>query len=368
MPSLSVYYDDVFLAHDPPGGAFVLPPHDWLAVEEPHPDRPARIENVRHAIGEAFGDLVRWESVEPATREQLERVHDPDYLDAFEAASPGDRLTPETGVGEGTVEAAQHAAGAAVSAAGRALASAPDEVVYAPVRPSGHHAQPATADGFCYLNNVAVAAADALATTRADRVAIVDWDVHHGNGTQAAFYGREDVLVVSLHNDFGSWGPHHPQSGGVEESGEGDGEGYTVNVPLPPGTGDRGYAHAFDRIVEPVLSEYDPDLLLVSAGQDPGFLDPMGRNVVTTAGFVELGRRVRALADGCAGGALAMIQEGGYQQSHLAFATVGALEGALGVETGVREPFFPLEENYQPAERWVEEARRAHAEHWPLSG
>jgi acetoin utilization deacetylase AcuC-like enzyme len=368
MPTLAVYYDDVFLAHDPPAGAFILPAHEWLAVEEPHPDRPARIQNVRRAIEKAFPDLVRWEPVEPATRSQLERVHDPDYLDAFEAAAPGDRLTPETGVGEGTVEAARHAAGAAVSAAERALESGPEEVVYAPVRPSGHHAQPATADGFCYLNNVAVAAAHALDAGSADRVAVVDWDVHHGNGTQEAFYDREDALVVSLHNDFGSWGPHHPQSGGVEEVGTGDGEGYTVNVPLPPGTGDSGYAHAFDRIVEPVLLEYDPDLLLVSAGQDPGFLDPMGRNVVTVAGFEELGRRVRGLADDCADGALAVVQEGGYQQSHLAFATVGALAGALGVESEVGEPFFPLAEHLPPAERWVEEARRGHAEHWSRLG
>ena len=364
MPSLSVYYDDVFLDHDPPGGGFVLPAHDWLAVEEPHPDRPARIRNIVHAISEAFPDTLRWESVDPATREQLQRVHDPDYLDAFEDATPGDRLTPETGVGEGTVEAARHAAGAAVAAAERALDSDPDEVVYAPVRPSGHHAQPTTADGFCYLNNVAVAAAHALATGRAERVAVVDWDVHHGNGTQEAFYGRDDVLVLSLHNDFGSWGPHHPQSGGVEESGSSDGEGYTVNVPLPPGTGDSGYAHAFDEVVDPVVDEYDPDLLLVSAGQDPGFLDPMGRNVVTTAGFEDLGRRVRALADEHADGALALIQEGGYQQSHLAFATVGALTGALGVDTAVGEPFFPLPEHLPPVERWVEEARLAHAEHW----
>ena len=368
MPSLAVFYDDVFLTHDPPGGAFVLPAHDWLAVEEPHPDRPARIRNVRHAISEAFPDAVRWEPVEPATREQLERVHDPDYLDAFEAAAPGERLTPETGVGEETVEAARHAAGAAISAAERAIDSALDEVAYAPVRPSGHHAQPSTADGFCYLNNVAVAAADALATAEVERVAVVDWDVHHGNGTQEAFYDGDDVLAVSLHNDFGSWGPHHPQTGGVEEVGEGDGVGYTVNVPLPPGTGDAGYAHAFDVVVEPVVTEYDPDLLLVSAGQDPGFLDPMGRNVVTTAGFSDLGRRVRRLADDLAGGALALVQEGGYQQSHLAFATVGVLEGALGVESELREPFFPLEENLPPVERWVEEARREHAGHWSRLG
>ena len=368
MASLTVYYDDIFLAHDPPGGAFVLPAHDWLAVEEPHPDRPARIRNVRHAIEEALGDLTEWETVEPATREHLARVHDADYLDAFEDATPGDRLTPETGVGEGTVEAAKHAAGAAVSAAERALESSAEEVVYAPVRPSGHHAQPSTADGFCYLNNVAVAAAHALATDRAERVAVVDWDVHHGNGTQEAFYGVEDALVVSLQNDFGSWGPHHPQSGGVEETGTGAGEGYTVNVPLPPGTGDSGYARAFEEVVEPVVSEYDPDLLLVSAGQDPGFLDPMGRNVVTKAGFEGMGRRVRRLADEHADGALALVQEGGYQQSHLAFATVGALEGALGVDAGVGEPFFPLPENLPPAEAWIETARQAHAEHWSRLG
>jgi acetoin utilization deacetylase AcuC-like enzyme len=368
MTELAVYYDEIFLEHEAPGGKFVLPADELLGVDDPHPDTPDRIRNIRHVVDRQLDDVTTWEAVTPATREELRRVHDPGYLDDLEAACAGggERLTPTTGVSERTCEAARHAAGAAILTAERALDGGVDEVAYAPVRPSGHHAQPGQADGFCYLNNVAVAAAAARTAGAADRVAVVDWDVHHGNGTQECFYDRDDVLIVSLHNDFGVWGPQHPQTGGIEERGEGEGDGYSVNVPLPPGTGDEGYAYAFETVVEPVVAAFDPDLLLVSAGQDPGHLDPMARNLVTKAGFEDLGRRVRALAAEHADGHLGIVQEGGYQQSHLPYATLGVLEGALGIESDVDEPFFRLEEYTPPAREWVDEAASAHAERWSL--
>lgn len=363
MTRLAVYYDEIFLAHDPPPGTFLLPPSEILPAAEPHPDRPERIRNIRHAIDATFGDAVAWKSVTPASRRHLERVHTPSYLDELAAADAGQRLTPETGVGENTNAAAQAAAGAAMQTAEHAVTTQPD-VPYALVRPSGHHAQPATADGFCYLNNVAVAADHLIATGQAETVAIIDWDVHHGNGTQSVFASRNDVLVVSLHNDFGSWGPHHPQTGAVSEHGEGPGAGYTVNIPLPPGTGDAGYAAAFDAIVEPVVASFGPDVLLVSAGQDPGHLDPMARNLVSTHGFQALGNRVRSLAREHADGSFGLIQEGGYQPSHLAFATLGVLAGALGADTTIDEPFFVLEEHVKLAEDWIATAKAAHAEYW----
>ena len=373
MPALAVHYDDVFLEHEAPAGAFALPADDLLAVPEAHPDSPDRIRNIRHVIEHQLDDVTTWEAVTPASREQLTRIHDEDYLRELEAACReatsgvgGERLTPTTGVSERTFEAARHAAGAAIQTAERAMDAGIDEVAYAPVRPSGHHAQPGQADGFCYVNNVAVAADHVRATGAADRVAIIDWDVHHGNGTQACFADRDDVLVVSLHNDFGVWGPQHPQTGALEERGEGDGTGYSVNVPLPPGTGDAGYADAFERVVEPIVAAFDPDLLLVSAGQDPGHLDPMARNLVTKDGFEDLGRRVRGLASDHADGHLGIVQEGGYQQSHLPYATLGALEGALGLESDVDEPFFVLGEYEPPARAWVDEAVEAHAGHWPI--
>jgi acetoin utilization deacetylase AcuC-like enzyme len=360
---VEVRYDEVCLAHEHPDGAYDLPLRE-TEVAEPHPDKPERLTVVERMLRTHLADHATWPEVEPATREQLERVHDADYLDSIWelAASGGGRIEATTGVSPDTPDAVLHAVGATVGAAERALETDADTVPYALVRPSGHHAQPARADGYCLVNNVAVAAEGVLAAGDAERVAVVDWDVHPGNGTQECFYDREDVLFVSLHNDFGSWGPSHPQTSRLDEQGTGDGEGYTVNVPLPPGTGNDGYALAFDRIVEPVVREFDPDLLLVSAGQDGSQMDPNGNNVLTMGGFREMGRRVRDLADGN----LALVQEGGYNVSHLAYCTLGAIEGALGVESGVRDRYDLLEECNPASEDWIDDAVAAYEEFWPV--
>ncbi len=365
---LTVFWDDRFLDHEPPSGEFEAEWTGRLAVEEPHPDRPERVENVRHIVEHELGEHVAWAGVEPASMEALTRVHDRSYVEAFEAfcADGGGRMTAETGANEASYEAARCATGGAIAAAEHAL-SEETGVPYALVRPSGHHAQPAQADGFCFFNNVAVAAEHALSKGSADRVAILDWDVHHGNGTQDCFYDRDDVLFVSLHNDHWSWDPEaHPQTGDLDEDGEGPGEGYNLNVPLPPGTGDRGYRETVDRLVEPVVAEFGPDLLLVSAGQDPGTVDPLGRNVVTKAGFETLGRRARGIADDHADGNLALVQEGGYQISHLAYATLGVLEGAIGIETGVDDPMAWLDEDVDSTRRRLDDVVDYHAAHWSL--
>ena len=362
MP-VEVRYDEVFLEHVQPDGAYDLPLRE-TEVAEPHPDRPERLTNIERMLRTHLGERATWPAVEPATRAQLERVHDPDYLDeVWElAASGGGRIEATTGVSEATPDAIRYAAGAAVEAAERALETGSETVPYALVRPSGHHAQPSRADGYCLVNNVAVAAEHALDTGASDRVAVVDWDVHPGNGTQECFYDRDDVLLVSLHNDFGSWGPAHPQTSRLDERGEGDGEGYTVNVPLPPGTGDEGYARAFDRVVEPAVEAFDPDLLLVSAGQDGAQMDPNGSNVLTMDGFREMGRRVRELA----GGSLALVQEGGYNVSHLAYCTLGAVEGAIGVESGVEDRYHLLDECNPATEQWLDDAVAAYEGFWPV--
>lgn len=368
MTDLRVFYDDAALAHVAPGGEFDVPAAREPPVEEPHPDRRERVENV---VGILRGELAAettWTGFEPATRTQLERVHDPGYVEEIRtwAAEGGGRLTPDTGGNAETYRAAVTAAGGAVAAAERAL-EADSEVPYALVRPSGHHAQSGQADGFCFFNNVAVAAAHLLATDRADRVAVVDWDVHHANGTQEIFSDRGDVLVVSLHQDHDSWDAEtHPQVCDLTERGTGDGAGYTVNVPLPPGTGDDGYQYAMAEVVEPVVAAYDPDALLVSAGQDPGTVDPLGRNAVTKSGFESLGADAQRIAADHAGGSLAFVQEGGYHLSHLAYATLGVLEGALGVDTGVGDPYANVPGDTRSAERAVDEAVATHSDFWPL--
>ncbi|MWV64853.1 class II histone deacetylase [Halorubrum sp. JWXQ-INN 858] len=369
---LAVYWHPATLKHRPPDGAFKLPSCPFLATDEPHPDRPARVRNVKRVVEETFGSAV-FTAADPAPRSALERVHDPDYVAWLRefAADGGGYVDGTTTAGnDATFEAARHAAGAAIAATDHALTDRPG-APYALARPSGHHAQSDRADGFCFLNNAAIAAGHALADGL-DRVAIVDWDVHHGNGTQEVFEDRDDVLFVSVHNDHGAWDPtYHPQTGGLEEVGVDDGEGYTVNVPVPPGTGDRGYEAVFERLVEPIVTAYDPDLILYSAGQDPGPSDPLGRNVVTRDGFRTLGARARELAATTADGRYALLQEGGYQVSHLAFATLGVLEGATGrtfdlPEHGAGDPFAWLEEETGPLEDAVESACDHHGEFWPV--
>jgi len=338
------FWHDRCLDHRAADGEMEQPWTGRLDVPEPHPDRPERLENIRAAL-ESEG-VVDWTTAEPASRTAFERVHDASYLDDLAAWSErgGGSRTPTTRGNEHTWDAARHAAGLAIAAVDSALNGTP---AYAACRPSGHHAQPALAGGFCFFNNVAIAAESALGdpANGVDRVAILDWDVHHGNGTQECFSDRDDVLFVDLHNDHGPWpDDHHPQTGGIEESGVGDGEGYTVNVPLPPGTGDSGYAHAFDTIVEPTVDGFDPDLVLCSAGGDAGPVDPIGRNLLTTAGFSDIGRRVGRLADTHADGRLAIVQEGGYSISHVGYAMLATIQGVLEQEP-IDDPFAWMAED-----------------------
>jgi acetoin utilization deacetylase AcuC-like enzyme len=374
--TIPVFWHRAMLAHEPPEGTFKFPDVEFLAEPEPHPERPERIENVRSTIEHLLGERAPFRDARPATRAELAAVHAPDHVDRVEAfaAGGGGRIEDTTtGGNEHTFEAARYAAGAATQAALEAVRTPADTVPYALVRPPGHHAQPAQADGFCFFNNVAVAAEATLASTDVDSVAIVDWDVHHGNGTQEIFYDRDDVLLLSVHHDHGSWHPEfHPQEGSIAEVGTGPGEGYTVNVPTPVGTGNEGYASIFDAVVDPVLADYRPDLILVCAGQDAGVADPNARNLVDRAGFRTMARKVSGYADRHTDGALAVVQEGGYQPSHLAFATLGVLEGFLGTTVDLSaygvddgDPFAWLEELRAPVDERIGAVRDRYSEYWP---
>ncbi len=370
MISMTAFWHDSFLAHEPPAGEFEGEWTGRLAFREPHPDRPERVKNVRHIVRTELPQ-VAWETAPRATDEQLHRVHTPEHVTSFESfcADGGGRMTAETGANEASYRAARYAAGAAAAAVDHALEHGLEDVPYACVRPSGHHAQPEQVDGFCFFNNAAVAAEQALADEAVERVAVLDWDVHHGNGTQEVFYDRDDVLTISLHNDHWSWDPEaHPQTGDTDERGVGQGTGYNLNVPLPPGTGNRGYADAFDRLVEPVVEQYDPDLLVVSAGGDAGTVDPLGRNVVTKEGFETFGARARTMAEEFASSRLALVQEGGYQVSHLGYAMLGTLEGIIGIDSDVADPFAWLDEDADSARRRVDEIVDHYSEWWDLDG
>lgn len=202
---------------------------------------------------------------------------------------------------------------------------------YALLRPPGHHAMSNKAMGFCIFNNAAIAAHHARKAFGLERVMIVDWDAHHGNGTQDAFYTDPSVLFVSLHQQ--DWYPRC--LGELEQVGSGAGAGYTVNIPLPAGTGDRGYRAAFEQIVVPIGLQYRPQLILIVAGQDASWLDPLAQMMMTMDGFRQIAQLMVDLAEDVCDGRLVMLQAGGYSAAYVPYCTVAAVEPLVGVDLGM---------------------------------
>ncbi|HEX4448297.1 MAG TPA: histone deacetylase [Polyangiaceae bacterium] len=310
-PRALVVDDRRFDRHAPPGH---------------HPERPERLVAAREALAKVEGAGVRLERVESrgATDDELGRVHDPRFIEAL-ARLRGERgyLDPDTYVSADSVETARLAAGSLVAMVDAMLDGEVSKGV-ALLRPPGHHARPAKAMGFCLINNVAVAAAHARARGL-ERIAVVDWDVHHGNGTQEIFWNDPHVLYVSTHQ-----APFYPGTGSVDETGLGDGEGYTVNLPLAAGGNDAVYASAFERVVLPVLEEFAPELVLVSAGFDASVRDPLAQMELSPNAFGWMARELARVAEGSAKGRIALVLEGGYDLVALETGLRSAVEGMLG--------------------------------------
>src|SRR5580698_5587900 len=239
-----------------------------------HPERPERLAAARRAVASSAADFTPV-ATRPASDEALSRVHDPRLLEKLDKLRGRSAyIDPDTYVSAESVDVARLAAGSLVAMVD-ALLDGPTTRGLALLRPPGHHARPARAMGFCLLNNIAVATAHARARGL-ERVAIVDWDVHHGNGTQEMFWREPGVLYVSTHQF-----PFYPGTGDVDEVGDGAGKGYTVNVPLVAGGNDALYASAFERVLLPVLESYAPELVLVSAGFDAAARDPLAQMELT---------------------------------------------------------------------------------------
>lgn len=344
--TLNVFYDDVVLNHDTGTGFFEGPPSSLLDVQERHPENAERLKNMVAVLRNGpIKDALAWAKAPPATREQLALFHEPDYIDDLASREPGltIRDTDTTVFGPNSWPVIQAAAGLAIAAAEHVW-SGRGKIAYALARPPGHHAQPAMTDGYCFVNNAGVAI-EGLRAQGLKRACIVDWDVHHGNGTQEGFYADPDVLTVSMHMDHGAWGPSHTQTGGADEIGAGDGIGANLNVPLPYGSGDFAYQAAFERIVEPVVRDFAPEILFIACGQDASQFDPNGRQTVTMEGFRQLGLRARALADELCGGKLVLVQEGGYAVSYAAYCLHATLEGVLKSDARLDDPIAYMPEH-----------------------
>ncbi len=272
-----------------------------------HPERPERaqvMDEVAARWRAAGGEVV---APREATHEQLARVHDAEYVQRIsELRDRAVALDPDTYTSPESYEVALLAAGGAIDAVERVMAATHTSTL-AMVRPPGHHAERAHAMGFCLFNNVAVAAAHARHVLGARRVAVVDFDVHHGNGTQHMFDADPSVLYVSTHQY-----PYYPGTGAVDDIGVGAGEGFTVNLPLESGATDADYQHVFDRVVLPILRQFAPDLILVSAGFDAHERDPLATMRATDEGFAAMTTALLRVAEECCRGRLALVTEGGY--------------------------------------------------------
>ncbi len=320
-----------------------------------HPERPARADAVRDALKEANiasrGTQVPLRAV---TDEELVRVHAPAYLDHLTKVVPGKQgwLDGDTYFSPGTWDAARAAAGTTTQLATDVMSGKFSSGI-AVVRPPGHHATRERAMGFCLLNNVAVAAAAARAAG-AGRVAIIDWDVHHGNGTQDIFWDDPDVLYMSVHQY-----PYYPGTGAPTEIGGSNAQGTTVNVGLPGGSCDEDYAAVFDHVFVPKLLAYKPDLVLVSAGFDAFEHDPLAGMRVTHHGFARMARRVREVAEQTAGGRIVAVLEGGYDLDGLA----GGMQAVLATfvdDNLARDSFAPPTRN-PVVQAAIDGTRAAHA-------
>ena len=287
-----------------------------------HVENPRRLMTIMaHLDREGLLHDRRIFEPEAVPFEILAAVHEPALIEqVLAAAEAGGRwLDPDTVVSPGSYEAAAYATGGALIAVDAVLQDDPKRV-FVLARPPGHHATPGRAMGFCLFNHVAVAARYALDRHGLERVAIVDWDVHHGNGTQDIFYDSGDVLYTSLHQ----W-PLYPGTGRREERGRQAGEGATLNVPLPPGADDRDYLAAFDDEIAPRLRQFAPQLLLVSAGYDAHADDPLAMMRVAERGFAELARRVKQIASESCDGRMVLVLEGGYHPDALARSVAATL-------------------------------------------
>jgi acetoin utilization deacetylase AcuC-like enzyme len=322
-----------------------------------HPECPERLvaarEGLRSALGTAGMNSV---SAREARNEELCRVHSPHYIERLLArlGRGYGNLDPDTYFSPGTREAAWLAAGGVIDLA-QLLASGTGQRGFALLRPPGHHAIPAASMGFCLLNNIALAAAAARASGLR-RVAIVDWDVHHGNGTQDMFYDDPNVLFVSLHQF-----PFYPGTGAAREIGRGAGEGYTVNIPLPEGSGPETYGAAFREVVLPMLRAYAPELILVSAGFDAHQRDPLASMNLDHQTYSAMATALIELSDELGHGRIGFVLEGGYDLYALSDSVRAVAAATFGQRTEL--PLGKLHERERAA---IAEARHFLTGHWQL--
>lgn len=345
MKQVGLVYHPDYLYHDP----------------GEHPENAARLQRVLDLL-EEMGTKQRLVQVKPrqATVTEIAYVHRLAYIEEVKrfAEGGGGHFSIDTSGSPQTYDVARLAVGGALSGLDAIMMGL--DSAFALVRPPGHHAFPGEGMGFCFFNNVAVAARYAQRRYGFERILIVDWDVHHGNGTETIFYGDPNVLYFSVHQS-----PFYPGTGHIDDVGWGEGQGFNVNVPLPAGQGDAAYRHVFQEILLPVGREFQPDLVLISAGQDSHFADYLGGMQVTAAGFGELAGMVRQVADEFAGGRVLAVLEGGYSPPAMAASVLSILSRLGDLDLKIPEDTSGLQESPDElARRRVAEVKAVQRHFW----
>ncbi|MGL4235119.1 class II histone deacetylase [Tabrizicola sp.] len=359
------YFDERCFWHGGGNYAFTLPTGGLVqpipgGLPE-NPETKRRLKNLIEVTG--LSRHLSMQGAEAATDAELRRVHPESYLAAFKAMSDagGGELGLRAPFGKGGYEIAALSAGLATAGLRAVLR---DEVqnAYALSRPPGHHCTADYPNGFCLLNNIAVAIRAAQADNLMRRVAIVDWDVHHGNGTEAIFWEDPEVLTISLHQDR-----NYPlDTGGVEAVGAGAGRGFNINLPLPPGAGHNGYLRAMERVVLPALDRFQPEVIIVACGFDAAAVDPLGRMLCTAETFRTLTRMAMEAAERLCDGRLLLVHEGGYSEVYVPFCGHAVLEELSGAPVSAPDPLAATLEKRQPDARfdafvtaWIDDAAQA---------
>jgi len=335
--STGFHWNELYAWHDTGTGSGFLST-GGLVEPEAHGESPATKRRLRNLL-DVTGLLAQTVEIpgRKASAEELTRVHSAEYVERVKSESEagggdGGELAP---FGAGGYEIALLSTGGAISAV-EAVCNGDVDNAYALTRPPGHHAERDEGRGFCVFANIAVAVCHAREVLGLERVAIVDWDVHHGNGTEHAFYDDPGVLTISLHQD----GLYPAESGLVEHRGEGAGEGFNVNVPLPPGSGNGAYEAALERVVVPAVESFGPQILIIACGLDASMMDPLAMMMVTSEGYRRMTDTMVDLAARVCDGKLVSIHEGGYSSSYVPFCGAAVIEGLLGLEQTIEDPYI----------------------------
>jgi acetoin utilization deacetylase AcuC-like enzyme len=329
-----------------PGVGFVYDPVCLNHDTGTHPENARRLVAVLdHLRATRTTEKLIALKARPATGEELGLVHQSQHVQRiYETASDGGGyLDADTPVSPGSYEAALYAAGGAIAAT-EAVLKREITTAFALVRPPGHHATPDAAMGFCLFNNIAIAARWATQNGGVRRIAIIDCDVHHGNGTQAVFESDSAVLYVSTHQS-----PLYPGTGGINETGSGDARGTKINIPLPPGSGDAEYRRVYEEIIVPAVRRFRPELILVSAGYDAHYRETLAQLRLTVTGYAFIIKTIRELAGELCGGRLVLTLEGGYNLPALAASVRATFDSLLGADKVV-DPFGPPPDGFRPAD------------------